>query len=134
MSGKLFEYFFEPEDLEPFYSELVAHTSYEPKLHARKKPPTVETAPKTAVPAFPPSKPEIATEPPASSAGEKPNEERSSVADPPSADKSVDWDQNLTQVRQLFSVHALGQFVFCARSAILAAESGDQQDLSLIHI
>ena len=34
-----------------------------------------------------------------------------------------------TRVRHLLSVHALGQYVFCVRSGILAAERGDEQDI-----
>lgn len=38
-------------------------------------------------------------------------------------------DQARTNVRRLLSVHALGQFEYCPRSAILAAEIGDESDI-----
>ena len=38
-------------------------------------------------------------------------------------------EQVRTRVRNMLSVHALGQYVFCPRAAILAAERGDERDI-----
>lgn len=153
MSRKVFEYYFDREDLEPFFSELpqtLVHSSSGPKSRASS--PDQQANSKRAGVAEETSRPpETTSREPAA----KEVHERSAAAEPEekvaaendesrsqqevgvgqgksyqrSVDKSVESrDGSRTRVRRLFSVHALGQYVFCPRSGILAAENGDQRD------
>ena len=131
MTGDVFEYFFEPEELEPYYSEVL-------KLRRIPGVPLIGTFPvndiaaDTDAVAADLSVPDApGGEDPSRLAGtdveeptenEKPGGSVGSQAEPETKTPAR------TRVRQFLSVHALGQFVFCARSAILAAERGDEQD------
>ncbi len=155
MSGQVFEYFFEPEELEPFYSEL-------PKLPVTRMPrPPSEIREMATPPAFSSgrkvvsaaavSRPAVQDEPQkveekavsdplSNDAGSEIRSEatvqassRQRAVDPPTAAVAERQaaDEPRTRIRQLLSVHALGQYVFCARSAILAVERGDEQDIDV---
>ena len=154
MSGQVFEYFFDPAELEPYYSELprsmrpvrIRRDEADavislPTSTSRDAAPTLVVSP-TAVEEDSPSniiETQVASGSPddAPSCGVQATEPaktsvQQSTVDPPR--KPVDNEPRTvnpgrTRVRQLLSVHALGQYVFCHRSAILAVERGDQQDV-----
>lgn len=158
MSRRVFEYFFDSEELEPFLSELpkLRRSAQQHPLRLEKSeeiaasevldhgqqlvPPVVssnETAAddkeKVTVVDHPDS---VSSEPipvESNAALEQPNldekagstEAESEVIKPNAASaKPI-----RSRVRQFLSVHALGQKVFCDRSAILSAETGDDRDL-----
>lgn len=164
MSRKLFEFFFTPDELEPFYSELTgAKRLPKPRVQAvRKAKPRKPTKQQHAAVneaqatntaennegQAAKSKYSAAAEEPHSAAdrerGQELVEERTQqpeLASPANqetrgtqqasgTETSDDGqDSRRTRVRNMLSVHALGQFVFCPRAAILAAERGDQRDL-----
>ena len=153
MSRKVFEYFFDPDDLEPFYSELPPSFVQSKNKRDRHAPDSAER-----VTDSPNSERTSASEGaalPAASTGDEPatgaqptvqattevcgeqvpesREKGTSTAgsvDNREAPKPAAAAQSTrTRVRRLISVHALGQYVFCVRSAILSAEKGDQRDV-----
>lgn len=164
MSRKLFEYFFDPAELEPFYSELTGarrHSISTPatssgKLSSKKVSPTrtidqITEEPDSSIPDAQPVTPDVVSgtvreNAPIETSSERntrgdsnretaasPNKTTEYYAD---AGKNVDTAADIqqqgevrTRVRNMLSVHALGQYVFCARSAILAAERGDERDI-----
>ena len=144
MSREVFEYFFEPKELEPYYSRL-------PKV-ARKEKVRAE------VPESDVSQDSFAVAENPSPDLDDTHDEHESAASPketaspasistktplptPNANKPVTplpvhfepgrnaHPASHHRVRELLSVHALGQYTFCLRSAILAAERGDDQDV-----
>ena len=154
MSRRIFEYFFDPEDLEPFYSEL-PQSLVEPRRTCEIRTPySAEqvteasssqrsgVSERTASPRATNSNEVASREQP----GEQPRtevcgEKASGAAEKAtSSNNAVDSRKvpqpaavasgpSRTRVRRLISVHALGQYVFCQRSAILSAEKGDQRDI-----
>ena len=168
MSRKLFEFFFDPAELEPFYSELTGarrpftQNVSGPKKTSKRNPPINNVWP-TQTKERPSEGSESGSSPIESiasdtdgdalvdnssietsskqedhieSAGEtvaplsKPAEPTSETLS--NEDTSASEERNAptqTRVRNMLSVHALGQYVFCARSAILAAERGDERDI-----
>ena len=172
MTRRLFEYFFDPQELEPFYSELVQFG--QPKVAANRRPRTSVQEPKSD-PVRPQSveadssetdrreTPTASVSPEESVARNEGETDRDSAATgsghPQAVDEcepierplketdsvvthNADTDARVTEesyaepspgprsrVRRLHSVHALGQYVFCVRSAILAAEKGDERDI-----
>lgn len=167
MSRKLFEYFFTPDELEPFYSELTgtkrlrkvrsqpAKKSLNRKVVAKEPQPqcnesqladgaqthevgssasadenvksdTVHTADgeETSNQSAPESPTEVAPE--ASNGVQSANAKREAKGD---EQEDRGHATGRTRTRNMLSVHALGQYVFCPRAAILAAERGDQRDL-----
>ena len=168
MSRKLFEYFFDPEDLEPFYSELMRSNSAskdsDRRLKKRVNRATVSQENKAAeigdargpAAAEPVTKsesaaPQVAEDEPVIVAAENQvvgsderdlqDENREGIAVSSAGTDVRPNSENATttvgeqreiarsRVRTLLSVHALGQYVFCVRSAILAAERGDERDI-----
>ena len=168
MSRKLFEFFFDPEELEPFYSELTGAKQPKARDSSPSKPLRKEISSSNGAASirsrgqlFDESGSAVrAVESNTSDMGkqasaESPSEEESSVAkvQVESASEPVVPVQNVpgrsvetpatssaiadeserqpvrSRVRNMLSVHALGQYVFCARSAILAAEQGDERDI-----
>lgn len=167
MSRKLFEYFFTPDELEPFYSELTG-TKRLRKVHSQpaKKPLNRKVVAKESQPRTnevqsadaaqtrenrsPPtadenvksgtlnssdgeqtsnqSAPESTTQvaPEALNSVEPANEKGDTEGEEP---EDRGHETGRTRTRNLLSVHALGQYVFCPRAAILAAERGDHRDL-----
>ena len=131
MSSDEFEYFFEPEELEPFLGTRSAKadgldptepTGPEPASRSEPEIPRKADSEVDEIPVRP--KPVI--DKPIESLRESstPSSEAHAGAAPEPA-----VDQVRTSVRRLLSVHALGQFVYCPRSAILAAEIGDETDI-----
>ncbi len=124
MSSQVFEFFFEPDELEPYYSRLPqAITRANPNQHAPKRPTNSFNLAATSLgtehspnskPCFLDSDSRIAGE--------------ASEREQPSAQIPQSGGTERTRIRRLISVHALGQYVFCRRSAILAIEAGDQSD------
>lgn len=167
MSRKLFEYFFTPAELEPYYSELTG-TKRRAKLRSQpakkslnrkvvaKEPQTrsnevqsvdssqthenrsSQTADEdvksgtvnppdgeqTSNQRAPESPRQVAPE--ASNGAESANTKRHPEGE---EQEHRGNEVSRTRTRNLLSVHALGQYVFCPRAAILAAERGDQRDL-----
>lgn len=167
MSRKLFEFFFDPDELEPFYSELTGSKRWATR-NDRPKSKVSERKPASQVP-----RQQLTTErgrdedvesaPEVAQSGSEVNDRaesgsgrREQLADRetytnaggnPADSKSTQQRTNTnrpdheeeiaaetrqtarTRVRSLLSVHALGQYVFCPRSAILAAERGDERDI-----
>lgn len=144
MTRKVFEYFFEPEELEPFYSQLpdAAKLQTPPANPARSGP--IDQNPVDT------ENEERRDDGLRSGDGDKPREEirTASMADDIEVTSSVVVEETVTpptarqrprdpqygdkrrsRVRQLLSVHALGQYVYCVRSAILASELGDEADI-----
>ena len=156
MSQEVFEYFFEPDDLEPFYSRLPRMTLSKPKtstvpMSAPEENGTQNTS--TRVVRDSDSEDELTHRSDsceAKTTSDHVNFSEEAVEAPPSADaanitpaaskiaQSVERhepdnnDARPHRVRELLSVHALGQYAFCARSAILAAERGDDQDVDCL--
>ena len=146
MSRKVFEYYFDPDDLEPFYSEL-------PRSQLTANAPSGNGDPRLAESAAEPADTErvstgepreLPTETDNQPASEAPAKESQKVEESiyhnsaslrapaaNSGDELADRSdgKRQTRVRRLISVHALGQYVFCVRSAILSAELGDQRDI-----
>ena len=145
MNGTVFEYFFDQDDLEPFYSELMGvprRPRKRKKTRSRggqtkrtERTPEVETA-RVAV-AGDGSGGErtvmVAEHPPqvaAKAHDNNPTEIRPAAIHngrtnhPPKHAKPA-----RTRVRQFVSVHALGQYLYCPRSAILAMETGEDRDI-----
>ena len=151
MSRKVFEYYFDREDLEPFFSEL-------PKSLVEPSPSPVANGRAPEQPVVNSERAEVADDnggpsevsdnvrPATKSVEEAATAHQQSTRATKSAEtnsprmtdddlrktaepvtESVDGSR--TRVRRLFSVHALGQYVFCPRSGILAAEKGDQRDV-----
>lgn len=172
MTRRLFEYFFDPQELEPFYSELVQ--SGQPKVAADRRRRTSTQEPKRApvrsqsveADSSEIDRPEAPTAPASTEETAAQNEdEKDRPLDidggghPHPVDESEALERLLenavsavedngetgarvteesyaepsqgprSRVRRLHSVHALGQYVFCVRSAILAAEKGDERDI-----
>lgn len=149
MSRKVFEYFFDPDDLEPFYSELPRSklTAINPlEMRDERLAETVadladgegsSVGDTTASPMGNGDNHSPANKPPKS---QRTTNETTRVASDSTAMQiggavagNNPADQSgvahHTRVRRLISVHALGQYVFCVRSAILSAELGDQRDI-----
>jgi hypothetical protein len=145
MSREVFEYFYDSEELEPYYSEL-------PAAVLGKRPPSSSTATTVAEPASTdveqepqeavsaslasPSEPAPATAANPSESSAPENTEirlaaQAQVSNLNAGDREVDdlISGGRTRVRRLVSVHALGQYAYCARSAILAIEHGDERDI-----
>lgn len=102
MNGKVLEYYFEPEELE----------GREPKAPSRS---AVVTATLT------PAEPAVSEQHPSKPAPEPTHAPpRDAVVLPPVDDVRPE--------HELVSVHALGQYAFCPRSAVLAQETGDSAE------
>lgn len=151
MSRKVFEYYFDPEDLEPFYSELprsklTASTGLD-KREAGRVNGTLDSADGedsfvngteensgdddgagASVDESGKSQPKSAEMPSDMQNGADPRA-AGKVAGSGHSDQQVASSDQRTRVRRLISVHALGQYVFCVRSSILSAEIGDQRDI-----
>lgn len=160
MSRRVFEYFFDSEELEPFLSELpklrrathqaVSHreiadeesalSDLGAQIHEQPIAPpdvpsdasTVEGRDNDTTSISPPSIESESASPPVNADSEQASCEENgdskqdeAVVEPETASS----DLARSRVRQFLSVHALGQKVFCDRSAILAAETGDDRDL-----
>ena len=167
MSRKLFEYFFDPEELEPFYSELtgaqplqkrgVTQTKKAASSPARSEQRPTSSKDDTRVVA----ETDRSTDEPATVAIDADTTAESTQPEPPTGQESAVSDSESiaatsaetspvpkrsvstttaapddtqpnavrTRVRNMLSVHALGQYLFCRRSAILAAERGDERDI-----
>ncbi len=167
MSRKLFEFFFDPSELEPFYSELTGgnrpatHRVSGTKISKKRlQPPQISstllseptseeseqsrenkesttsggTIDRSAdTPHVEPASPrDVEVEP----TRESVEPVRSAAKSTPQSTASTDTtgrekqpEQVRTRVRNMLSVHALGQYVFCPRAAILAAERGDERDI-----
>lgn len=142
MTGEVFEYFFDAEELEPFSSELaqysrIPRTESEIRVgaptrgHAETIPASRCEQSKSVV-----HKPEMPTTQRDEFLGQQVDASWQAEVEQPThaADGSKQTNGSKkqhgsrTRVRQFLSVHSLGQYVFCARSAILAAEAGDNQD------
>ena len=140
MTGEVFEYFFDAEELEPFSSELTQFSRI-PRIESK----TCVVAPTQGNPETSPEtrhgqlksvhKPEMRTTQrdallgqQVDASGQAEVEQLTNATDGSKRDTSKKQHGSRTRVRQFLSVHALGQYVFCARSAILAAEAGDDQD------
>ena len=172
MSRKLFEYFFDPGELEPFYSEITRQKPRRSKREpgpqravARQSPTTVRKASPTpnGKANIPPqvevdeieqaaSKTTQAEAPAGCGAAktwDEPDRSQSEhvaevdvpaqgltdsviahepLQDDPRIPPEPTADRGRMRVRQMLSVHALGQYVFCPRAAILAVERGDDRD------
>lgn len=141
MSRKVFEYFYEPEELEPFYSELLKKTptKQEVKARPRRRRVVSELQPQSirAVQRETLDSNHKDVQPVVSSRREESvvdEVERESVVVEQTATKAEpDFPpekaaSSQTRVRQILSVHALGQLLYCPLSAILAAELGDQSE------
>ena len=126
MNSKVFEYFFDPLDLEPFYSRLPRAVASAPCPRTAPTLPAI-TAPQTTITSLRlsegPAEPAVQN-PIASVATLAPNTFQK-IEEP--VVRPINHEPN--HVRRLISVHALGQYVFCRRSAILAIETGDQSDV-----
>lgn len=126
MSSKVFEYFFDPLDLEPFYSRLPRAVASAPCPRTAPTLPAI-TAPQTTITSL------RLSEGPAEPAVQNPIASVATLA--PNTFQKIEEPvvrpvhQEPNRVRRLISVHALGQYVFCRRSAILAIETGDQSDV-----
>lgn len=149
MSRKVFEYFFDPDDLEPFYSELPRSKLTAINPREKRDESLSETVADSAdgegssngettaspmgndgnrSPADKPPKSQRTTnETPIVTSDSAAMEVGGADAGNDPADRS--GVAHRTRVRRLISVHALGQYVFCVRSAILSAEIGDQRDI-----
>ncbi len=148
MSRKVFEYFFDPEDLDPLVVEGAVPQRPAPPVDVKdfgpspdpRTPSVSDPSPAAGPPSEtnaddPPSdqKPPQEPVPVAVPIGEKPPMDRAPAAPtvagataPPA--EPARHEEGRTRMRRLLSVHALGQYVFCPRSAILAAENGDDRD------
>ena len=147
MNGDVFEYYFEPEDLEPYLSELrtsslrsqpVSKSIPTKKRHHVSRS-TVRTRTRrencVAVAPMHESVVERGENEPIN--GQPVNDVAvESTAGPECSEEQTDSNiddqlenQNPSRIRHFLSVHALGQFLFCPRSAILAAERGDERDV-----
>jgi hypothetical protein len=127
MSSEEFEYFFDPEELEPFLTsrEFDAGTTC-PTESAQRREIVTTAASVMDEPTTDQVKREVDT-PIDSICQTRPTP--SSEAEAGRAPEPVNNSER-TRVRQLLSVHALGQFEYCPRSAILAAELGDETDIA----
>lgn len=137
MSRDEFEYFFEPEDLDPHYSRLM-------NLPTPKRRPSKRVAnrgkakPKRRVQQQPPSaapravESNIGTEPVHGSPPNVPATPENSPAVEATENVERNWQESPalagSETQSIVSVHALGQYLYCKRSAILAAELGDQSN------
>ena len=142
MTGEVFEYFFDPDELEPFYSELseVTRRSRPPFQPGDAKPSLgdVKTCRHNGVKQAgdDSTKPEVHVASCNEPVGQQVDvSEQAELVQPTNEVNSSkhttapkEQHTTRTRVRQFLSVHALGQYVFCARSAILAAEAGDDRD------
>lgn len=125
MSSRVFEYFFDPHDLEPFYSRLPGSVAEAPRPQSVQLPPAVGT-----------QKPEASLVEQDShfqqAASKNPGFKVAAVTrDGHQEIESIATESTLqerSRLRRLISVHAVGQYVFCRRSAVLAFETGDQSD------
>ncbi len=167
MSRKLFEFFFDPSELEPFYSELTGVKGPathrvsalkisrkrlpQPKIsstRSRKQPSeepernrhdiestTSDDARDTATDSShvePSSAPDVRVEPTRKPVEPVPRATEPTAQSTEGTDTTELEQQRepaRTRVRNMLSVHALGQYVFCPRAAILAAERGDERDI-----
>lgn len=168
MSRKLFEFFFDPDELEPFYSELTAGKRSSRRINSKPAKPRARAAIPSRSVAKPIENPPRENPTPSDTSvsfaadklsttkndetnEEKPHSERDTHVEAgkrrPSSTPNVDRPSEeifektddtpanrkqvttRTRVRNMLSVHALGQYVFCPRSAILAAERGDERDI-----
>lgn len=126
MNDAILEYFFEPSDLGPSYFELnlsAAGTEFNHSETRHFSPALVEEPIRSS--AVPTGNLVPISEAPKTIASDA-TEPKTSATQPTSG--SAAPRKSRTRLRQFLSVHALGQFVFCPRSAILAAEKGDQTD------
>ncbi|REJ87811.1 MAG: hypothetical protein DWQ34_24520 [Planctomycetota bacterium] len=137
-----FEYFFELEDLAPFVprrlppvrrsepaapedvieSSAAGNTNTDPAERSHPAPPSMVES-KTELPV-------------ADSGGEDTTPRLGTPTEPdvapvpaPMLNSATTSLNGRTRVRNLLSVHALGQFAFCPRAAILAIETGDESDI-----
>ncbi len=141
MSPTVFEYYFEPEDLGADFVRLidrfgptVGKRNWAEKVQdALSPPPTLHVQPETKQDAVQP----LATQnSPVDTVLDSTRLERQSLAvvdSPLSQDvepaTSESESKRRSRLRRFISVHALGQYVFCLRSAVLSLEIGDQRDL-----
>ena len=144
MNGDVFEYFFEPEELEPYLSELrppsLCSESVSKSVPTQQPGDAVRSTvatrkPRVAVTALHErvlKKRELA---PVDVRAVDCVAAKTTIAAESKAEqaKSNIDDRleirNPSRIRHFLSVHALGQFLFCPRSAILAAERGDERDV-----
>jgi hypothetical protein len=142
MSRKVFEYFLDPEELEPFYSEFPKGllTSGAPsqreatKIESAEENRTVLKPRHSAAATSQETITEETNQPstddlPEESVPKQANREPETVATMGVQAEHGSPVSSRTRIRRLLSVHALGQFAYCARSAILAAERGDERDV-----
>jgi hypothetical protein len=124
MISQVFEYFFEPDELEPYYSRLPN------TIPGRKAERSAQEPSTTGLNKIPAST--HAQNPPSSKLDHrKPNSRvtpQPSVCEQRTEEQTPAGGIERTRIRHLIGVHALGQYVFCRRSAILAIETGDQTD------
>ena len=140
MSRRVFEYFFEPREFEPYFTDLFGRL---PKSSDR---PASRVPDEKSGPSPSPEKPiakedESADEVDDSMQSQEqesaPSATRTMI-DPQDAARSPVVDSNDSRqangqprgrVRHFLSVSALGQFLYCKRAAILASELGDTHDI-----
>jgi len=138
MNDAILEYCFEPSDLGPAYFEFdfSGHGGTRPEL---AKPLVSPPKPDKPLPVFDAPRSKIVSNvepPPTVTAASKLPVGDSETVEAPSPKAvpaqpdgvSAEHRHSNTRLRKYLSVHALGQFVFCRRSAILAAENGDDSD------
>lgn len=168
MSRTLFEFFFDPDDLEPYYSDLLRTKSSRNRgvtrtkdEYSRPQRPAPDCASGTNTSTARQGE-EVPNDGETDSAGSRDSappevDETTQKCEPESAEAQRDAEPSSrssertkareqpnvaevsntggggsfghTRVRNMLSVHALGQYVFCPRSAILAAERGDERDI-----
>ena len=112
-SSKTFEYFFDFEELEPYLPEQVVSRARQNVRHDAIEPPAnkSETVDRSVHEVH---------------SSEEPEKESSYLNSSP--DK-VHVQRSVSRgLGRYVSVHALGQFVYCARAAVIAAEAGDSGD------
>ncbi|MEM7312372.1 MAG: hypothetical protein AAF497_04395 [Planctomycetota bacterium] len=153
MSREIFEYFIEPEELEPYYSRL-RKVSRQPRVRLESLKATGPYDRDSGDDREFQSADQGKQEAEGDSVRDEKNVAESETSKPArpddgspgqsplvlsetKPDATVDNSTNddnrkvaaTHRVRQFLSVHALGQYAFCVRSAILAAERGDDQDV-----
>ena len=145
MNEPVFEYFFDQDDLEPFYSQLMG-VSRRPRkrkktrsrLNGARQPPCLPAsanAPVAAVAERADDAVRVFEASHSTQAGVG-TEVMTSSAIRPAPPRTEDTNRSAerapgvrTRIRRFVSVHALGQYLYCPRAAILAMETGEDRDI-----
>ena len=149
MSREVFEYFFDPEELEPFYSEIPAVHRQSSARRVGQTPapsPRVQVDPDKRGQRLDGENPtkavvvdtvampgRAAPISPENDSAKDASDATTAVAHGSSktgvASATPSFESGRTRVRHLVSVHALGQAAYCVRSAIQSLEQGDESEI-----